>query len=280
VLAYVSPHAPHILRDLNLQGIPAFATPETCALVLRVAMDRSSRVKPAPAPASTGGTNLPHPLPRGTLTEAQAGTLFAQAGIPVAPFRIVQTGTQAATAAQQLGGEVVLKLLSRQVAHKSDIGGVKLGLTAATIPAALAEMTEKVAAHGVTPDAFLVQKMMRGGVELILGLRHDPQLGTFLLLGAGGVLAELSSDTSVRLLPVTASDARDMVGELRISHLLAGYRGSKPYDLAALVDTMVAFARMAEALSDHLIEAEINPLLVFPETQGVAAADGLAVLQD
>lgn len=279
VLAYVSPHAPHILRELNLRGIPAFAAPETCALVLSTIANHLERPQTLDTP-DTALPALPDPLPTGALTEAQASALFAQAGIPVAPFQIVHDAAQAETAAEQLGGEVVLKLLSRQVAHKSDIGGVKLGLNATTIGAALATMKTDVAAHGVNnPDTFLVQKMMRGGLELILGLRRDPQLGTFILLGAGGVLAELSDDSSVRLLPITAQDARAMVNDLRISRLLAGYRGSKPYDVNALVDTIVAFAKMAEALSDHLIEAEINPLLVFPEAKGVAAADGLAVLQ-
>jgi acetate---CoA ligase (ADP-forming) len=279
VLAYVSPHAPHILRDLNLKGIPAFAAPETCALVLRAALERT--VPPqADLALIRALPSFPQTLPVGLLSEAQASALFAQAGVPVAPFLIVHDAKGAEEAAVQIGGEVVLKLLSEEVSHKSDIGGVKLGLNATTIGPALIEMGEKVAAYGVTnPDSYLVQKMMRGGTEVILGLRRDPQLGTFLLLGAGGVLAELTGDTTVRLLPVTSEDARAMVGELRLSRLLAGYRGSKPKDVDALVDAIVAFAQMGEALGPRLIEVEINPLMVFPDGNGVAATDGLAILQ-
>lgn len=280
VLAYVSPHAPHILRELNLQGIPAFATPETCAVALGAAFKRT--VAPvtflaAPPPLLP---LLPDGLPTGLLSEAQAYALFAQAGVPVAPFRVVHDVQGAQDAAKDLGEDVALKLLSIHFTHKSDIGGVRLGLDTTTIGPALTQMATKVAAHGVTsPDIYLVQKMVRGGVEVILGMRKDPQLGTFLLLGVGGVLAELTGDNVVRLLPISEDEARAMVHDLSLSRLLLGYRGAGPYDVDALVAAIVAFGRMGERLGRRLVEAEINPLLVLPHGRGVAAADGMAVLQ-
>ena len=99
-----------------------------------------------------------------------------------------------------------------------------------------------------------------------------------LLLGAGGVLAELTDDTAIRLLPITQADAEEMVAELAISKLLAGYRGAAPHDVPALVDAVMALGQLAASLGDRLSEAEINPLFVMPEDEGVVAADGLVIL--
>jgi acyl-CoA synthetase (NDP forming) len=117
---------------------------------------------------------------------------------------------------------------------------------------------------------------VRGGVEMILGFHRDPQLGPAVLLGLGGVTAELFEDVSIRLLPIGRSDAEAMVGELKARKLLAGFRGAPPADVPALVDAVLAFAGLAESLGARLVEAEINPLFVLPK--GVRAADGLVVL--
>ena len=134
---------------------------------------------------------------------------------------------------------------------------------------------------GETPRRFLVQEMVSAGVELILGTHRDA-LGTAILLGMGGVTAELFQDTTLRLLPATgglsAAEALSMVRELKTWPLLDGYRGRAKADVAALVDAIVAFSRMAAALGPRLVEAEINPVFVLPAGQGVRAADGVAVL--
>jgi acetate---CoA ligase (ADP-forming) len=140
-------------------------------------------------------------------------------------------------------------------------------------------MAKGLSAQGLpAPEGYLVQKMLKGGVEMILGLRRDPQLGPLVLLGAGGVMAEISEDSAIRLLPLTEGDARDMVAELRISTILSGYRGEQPYDIDALVAAILSLSQMGSSLGDRLQEAEINPLFVMPAGQGVAAADGLVVL--
>jgi acetate---CoA ligase (ADP-forming) len=130
------------------------------------------------------------------------------------------------------------------------------------------------------PEGYLVQAMVTGGIEMILGLRRDPHLGPLILLGAGGVEAELWGDSTIRLLPLAQGEAADMVAELRIARRLAGWRGAPAHDVSALVAAIEALARMADALGDRLEEAEINPLFVLPEGRGVAAADGLVVLAD
>jgi hypothetical protein len=117
-----------------------------------------------------------------------------------------------------------------------------------------------------------------GGTELILGFHRDPQLGPAVLLGMGGVTAELYKDTTMRLLPVGRAEAEAMVRELRSWPLLDGFRARPQGDLAALVSAIVAFSNMASQLGSALVEAEVNPLFVLPQGQGVRAADGIAVL--
>jgi len=120
--------------------------------------------------------------------------------------------------------------------------------------------------------------MVAGGTEMILGFHRDPQLGPAVLLGMGGVAAELFNDTVLRLLPLSRRDAQDMVQALKTRPLLEGYRGRPPADMPALVDAILAFAAMAAELDGKLAEAEINPLFVLPAGQGVKAADGVVIL--
>lgn len=277
LIAYVSPNAPHIVRELSLQGIPAYVSPEACATVLKAALPAKLRQRAVNANHASG-INLPE-LASGVLNEVESRDLLARFGLTGAAQAVVNTTEEAIQAANELGAPVVLKVLSRHIAHKSDVGGVKVGLTENEIGSALASMKQALAAQNLPePEGFLVQKMLKGGVELIIGVRRDPQLGTFILLGAGGTLAELTNDTTVRLLPIDECDAREMVADLKISRLLNGYRGEKAYDTPALVDAILSVAKMAENLGDRLLEAEVNPLFVLPEGQGVAAADGLVVL--
>lgn len=275
LIAYVSPHAPHIVELLNREGVPAFAAPETCATVLKAALP----IAAAGAPLPQANAVLPIGLPIGTFNEAEARDLFDTFGLTGAESHVVQTADQAVDAAVKLGCPVVLKVLSREIAHKSDVGGVRVNLSTDEVGPALTQMAEKLLAQGLPkPEGYLVQRMLKGGVEMILGLRRDPQLGPLILLGAGGVQAELSGDSTLRLLPLREGDARDMVEDLRIKILLDGYRGAPAYDVDALVHAIEALAQMGAALGDRLAEAEINPLFVMQKGHGVAAADGLVVL--
>lgn len=274
LIAYVSPHAPHIVDLLNRDGVPAFAAPETCATVLKAALP-----PPAPRPLVSVGGVCPDTLPTGTLNEVEARALFDRFGLTGAAGRMVQTAAEAEAAARDLGGAVVLKLVSRAIAHKSDVGGVRVGLGSATIGAALGDMARGLAAQGLPkPEGYLVQAMVTGGIEMILGVRRDPQLGPLILLGAGGIDAELWGDSTLRLLPLAQGEAAEMVSDLRMARRLSGWRGAPAHDLLALIAAIEALAGMAQALGDRLDEAEINPLFVLPEGQGVAAADGLVVL--
>ncbi|WP_456280771.1 acetate--CoA ligase family protein [Cupriavidus sp. JZ107] len=284
VVAYVSPHAPQALALLNRNGVPAFADPEGCT----VAFDAMLRAARLPADEDAGTPAPPAPqLDRfgtGSLDEAAAKALFAAFGVPVAREVVVRNGDEAAAAAQSFGGNVVLKMLSAEVTHKSDIGGVAVNVPPEDIAARLERMAADVrGATGSAPKRFLVQEMVRDGVEVIVGMHRDA-LGTAILLGMGGVTAELFSDTTLRLLPsnggLTRAAALQMVQRLKTAPLLQGFRGRPTADLDALADAIVAFSRMVATLGDRLVEAEINPLFVLPQGRGVVAADGVAVLAD
>ncbi|WP_201305861.1 acetate--CoA ligase family protein [Roseomonas harenae] len=277
ILAYVSPHAPEVLRLLNRQGIPAFAAPESCASVLSALQERPAPA--AAAPVSPGADAGIASFAAGALNEAESKTLFARFGVPVTREAVAPDAAGTMAAAEGLGDKVVLKVLSRQILHKSDLGGVKVGLSPAELPAAAEMMLEGLRRAGAPePEGFLVQEMVEGGVEMILGFHRDPQIGPVILLGMGGVAAELLQDTALRLPPLSRSDAEGMIEELRTAPLLKGYRGAAPADVPALVDAILAFSRMAEAAGERLLEAEVNPLFVLREGDGVRAVDGLAVL--
>ncbi|MBT0961641.1 acetate--CoA ligase family protein [Denitromonas iodatirespirans] len=281
VLAYVSPHAPDLAALLNQRGVPAFTAPESCTVALEAMLQASTWTPGATAEA------LPAPVdvadfPAGSLDEAQAKQLFSRFGLPCVRERVVESAAEAEQAARELGGRVVLKILSGQITHKSDVGGVAVNVPAEEIGARLARMAADVqAATGTTPQRFLVQEMVSGGTELILGMHRDP-LGTAVLLGMGGVTAELFKDTAMRLLPPGSGLSRDealaLAKDLKTWPLLDGFRGRPKADVDALVGAIVAFSRMAAQMGERLIEAEINPVFVLTEGQGVRAADGVVVL--
>jgi acyl-CoA synthetase (NDP forming) len=281
VMAYVSPHAPEVGALLTQRGVPAFAAAESCTAALGAMLQAGRFVAPGDAQPA-GPAVAVDDFAAGSLDEAQAKQLFARFGLPCAREFVVGTPAQAEAAAAELGGRVVLKILSGQITHKSDVGGVAVGLTAETIGPRLLQMAADVEAKaGVRPQRYLVQEMVGGGTELILGMHRDP-LGTAILLGMGGVTAELFKDTTMRLLPaqggLSRAEAFGMARELKTWPLLDGFRGRPKADVEALVDAIVAFSRMAAQLGERLVEAEINPVFVLPQGQGVRAADGVVVL--
>ncbi|MGA7813888.1 acetate--CoA ligase family protein [Caballeronia sp.] len=287
LLSFVSPHAPEITALLNRQDIPAFVTPESVASALGAMWKYSENHRRVAASAERMPMDLVAPvvldiLPEGSLNEAEAKTLFARFGVPSVRERVVTNAQEAQAAARELGGKVVLKLLSNEITHKSEVGGVAVGVSTDEIGARLARMCDEVQTHtGSVPKAFLVQEMVRDGVELILGLHRD-SLGTAILLGMGGVTAELFKDTTMKLLPAAAPLSRDdalaMLQSLKTWSLLDGYRGRPRADVDAAVSAIVAFSRMAWQLGTRIVEAEINPVFVLHEGHGVLAVDGVAVI--
>jgi acyl-CoA synthetase (NDP forming) len=177
--------------------------------------------------------------------------------------------------AAELGFPVALKIVSPDAVHKTEVGGVALGLaSAATVATEAAAMQARLRARFPTArvGGFLVQQMV-SGLEMILGAREDPQYGPFLIVGLGGVQAEALRDVSCRLLPVAADEAREMLGELRGAALLGAFRGRPARDVEALVAAIEGLSRLYLDHRDHLTDLEINPLVVLEEGQGVRAVD-------
>ena len=284
ILAYISPHAPNIGSLLTQGGVPAFSAPESCSAALG-AMLHASQARTstyATPPAGELQSGVLGSWPSGSLDEEQAKRLFSSFGIASVRETVVTTAEQAQAALVTLGERAVLKVLSSEILHKSEIGGVAVNVSKAAMSDRLFRMTQDVKDRsGITPQRFLVQEMVSGGVEIILGMHRDV-LGVAILLGMGGVTAELLQDTTLRLLPSTgglsAQTAREMVMSLKTWPLLDGYRGRPKSDVEALVKAIVAFSEMVATVGDRLLEAEINPLFVLEAGQGVKAADGIAVL--
>jgi acetate---CoA ligase (ADP-forming) len=208
-----------------------------------------------------------------TLPESEAKAALAACGVPVPRSQVVPP-EQAASAARALGFPVVLKA-SGDIAHKSDVGGVVLDVRSAAAAAAAAERLARIS------GSLLVEQMVTDGVaEVLIGITADPQFGQLLMLGAGGVLAELLSDTALLLPPFTASAVRGALSRLGIGRLLGGYRGKPPGDLPALVHTVLACARFAEENVDRLLELDLNPVIVRPAGLGAVAVDALVRLAE
>ncbi len=202
------------------------------------------------------------------LDEAASKRLISQNNIPVPPAQVVGPA-DVVDAAESLGYPVVVKALG--VAHKTDVGGVRLGLTDAhAVSAAVTEMSD-------LSTSFLVEKMIDNVVaELIVGVARDEQFGPYILVGGGGTLVEMMKDSESLILPTTKAWVLQALGQLKCAPLLKGFRGGPPADLEAAADAIMAIAAMVEKDPGSIIELDVNPLLVLAEGKGVVAADALA----
>jgi hypothetical protein len=176
---------------------------------------------------------------------------------------------------------VVLKIVSPDIAHKTEAGGVALGIAdEGALRAAVASMRERVLAHRPRAriDGFIVARQLRGGVEMLIGTQNDPVFGPVITVGAGGVLAELIADVSVRLAPVDRQQALSMLGSTRLGRLLQGFRGAPRADSEALARQIVALSEVAWANRDRFDGIDLNPVLALPE--GAYALDALIACKE
>lgn len=233
------------------------------------------------------GEELP-PAPQGrlkgerqVLTEHESKELLRQAGVPMPKETIVASEEELCQALADFRYPVVLKINSPDIAHKSDAGGVKLGLNSQEeAVTAWREMMVSCAAYDPKArlEGALLCEMIPQGLEFIVGVNNDPQLGPVVLVGMGGIFVELFGDCAMSPAPVTRPQAQRMVASLKASRLLDGYRGGPVYDREALVDLLVRVSEMAAERSESLHELDINPVMVLPQGQGAMAADALAVV--
>lgn len=267
IAAFLVPQADASLRLLGEAGIPAFRTPESCADVIRAFFDWRAPRAEAPTPS------ISHTIPANP-DEADARRLFAAFGLD-SPFAVMEAPD---AVPDGLRYPVALKILSPDLAHKTEVGGVALNIPdAAALKAEATVMLARVRARapGARITGFLVQPMVKGLAEAIIGFRRDPEAGPVILVGAGGIMAELHRDTALRIAPVDEAEARAMIAEVKGLKPLAGWRGLPRGDLDALAKAVVAASRLAA--QPGVAEAEINPLIIHAEGQGVTVADAWVV---
>ncbi|MGD9892147.1 MAG: acetate--CoA ligase family protein [Dehalococcoidia bacterium] len=215
---------------------------------------------------------------RTLLNEVESKQLLEQSGIPTSGARLAQTADQAVQIAGELGFPVVLKVLSQDIAHKSDVGGVALNLADAdAVRAAFDAMMQSIQAAQPSAriDGVSVQRQAAPGTEVIVGMSKDPQFGPVIMVGLGGVLVEVLRDVAFRLVPLEPRDARDMLHEIKGFPLLEGYRGAPPADLAALESLILNVSRFVEA-HPEIDELDLNPVFAYPD--GAVAVDARVIV--
>ena len=216
---------------------------------------------------------------RTQLTEIESKELLKEAGIPIVESRLAQTKTEAVSLSKKMGFPVVLKIVSPDVIHKSDSGGVKLGMSsAAQVGKAYSEILAAVKKHH--PKAKIggvsVQKMARPGVEVIIGMTKDAQFGPVLMFGLGGILVEVLKDVSFRIVPLTKRDAHEMIKEIKGYPLLEGYRGQEPADIPFLEDLMLKVSGFVDK-HPEIKELDLNPIFAYKNK--AVAVDARVILE-
>ena len=215
---------------------------------------------------------------RSLLNEIEAKELLHDAGIPVAQTVLTTTEEEARTQAEKLGFPVVLKIVSPDISHKSDIGGVRVGLDdGAAVTAAFNEIIAN--ANNAVPDASItgiaVQRMAPAGTEVIVGMTTDPQFGPVIMFGLGGIMVEVLKDVSFRVVPLAERDAAQMIDEIKGKAILDGVRGQPAADKAAIKRAILKVAEFVERNPD-VRELDLNPMLVYPD--GAIAVDARIVI--
>lgn len=276
---YIVPDAGEARRFLARAGVACFRTPESCADGIRAILNWHAP-KPLLQTSSAAATLLgdlatADPL----LNEIEAQRVLSTVGLAF-PHSVHACDSQAAaTASSDVGFPLVVKVVSRDIPHKSDCQGVRLNVSSSAECAKAAEAV-LAGARSHHPDAridgILVQPMETGLTEVMVGFRRDAQSGPIVVLADGGILAEIYSDVSIRAAPVERDEALAMISEIKALSLARGYRGAALGDLDALAEVVVAVSRLAEL--PQVTEAEVNPVLVKPEGQGVALLDALVAL--
>ena len=276
---------------LVLQGnrVPMYTFPESMGSVLSAMLRYDAwRKKPAFKPVALAAVDKSgaEKMLRGArqikvLGEAETRPLLEAYGIPVIKGGMARNPVAAASLAEQIGFPVAMKIVSAQILHKSDVGGIRLNLANEN---EVMEAYERlfIDIQKKMPEAklegVLIEQMAPRGQEVIVGLRRDPGFGPLIMFGLGGIYVELFKDVSFRIAPVSAEEALEMIHETQAGRLLTGFRGQPKADLNAVVECIQRLGQMALDFPE-IEEAEVNPLLVFPEGQGALALDGRVITQ-
>jgi acetyl-CoA synthetase len=257
-----------VAARLMKEGVAMLAGIDAGLAGIQAAVDVGAAWSRPPSPPLRTSCGQRQDGPVKVLDEAESKDLLARWGVPVPAARVVCSAGEAVAAAGEFGYPVVVKALG--VAHKTEVGGVRLGLGSADeVSAAVMEMS------GLS-ESYLIEKMVDGVVaELVVGVARDEQFGPYLLVGGGGILVELMKDSMSLLLPTTRERVLQALGQLKCAPLFNGFRGAPPADLNAAADVILAVAGMVEKDPSSIIELDINPLMLLAEGQGVVVADAL-----
>lgn len=284
-----------VMKKLSDYRIPAYRDPTRAVAAVHLLMEYEKRRRAREkmqhgqgahgATPTTGGIaeRLAQQVAAGKtiLNEYEAKQLFSEYGIPVGRFQLATSVEEAVQAAEAIGYPVVMKVVSTDILHKTDAGGVQLGLrTAEDVRRAFEQIMANVrqAVPHARIDGVLVEEMLEADREVIVGVTRDATFGPTLMFGLGGVFVEVLKDVAFRVCPLTASDARAMIREIKGIRVLEGFRGQQPVDLDQLADMLVRVGRMAHELADVVEEMEINPLLISTDGRRMVAADALMKL--
>lgn len=274
LVAMLVPDAPEALGTLTQAGIPCFRTPEACADAISAVFARRELSESADAQA-------PEIAQAHALSEAQAYEILDGLQVPHADYVTVPLSADAANL--PFDYPVVAKICSAEIPHKTEVGGVVLGIADSTqlsqAFATLRTNLQQKAPHKAC-DQVLVQPMLKGMTEVLVGYRVDPDAGPIIMLAAGGIWAEVMRDRSIRLAPVSVATAREMIGEVKMLKTVTGLRGKQKGDLEALAQAISNLSMLALKPELKVQEAEVNPLLVLAEGQGVLAVDALVLQAD
>jgi acetyltransferase len=271
-------------RTLDALGVPNFEHPDRAVKALEAMFSLTEWQKAAPAQTPAYGFDadairraIADARAKGyrTLSERESRNIAAACGIVLPASTLAPDAEAAVRAAAQIGYPVVVKISSEDILHKSDAGGVKVGLAdAQAVRAAFSQVTASALSYKADAvlDGVLVQQMAPEGREVIVGVNRDPQFGPVIMFGLGGVYVEVLKDVVFRVAPLTTADAEDMVRGIRAARILGAFRGSPAADMEALVDVLLRVSQLAVQFPE-LSECDLNPLRVYPEGQGVMALD-------
>ncbi|MGI3211135.1 acetate--CoA ligase family protein [Roseovarius tibetensis] len=269
-----------VLRRYDDAGIVVFDDPCRAARALdmacRIGTMLAAPARPRPSPISVA-------VPDTTPDEAGAKRLLDRAGIATAPEETVTTVEDAVAAAERLGFPVVMKILSPDILHKSDIGAVKLDLDGPqAVRDAYANIEAAVARHasGARLSGMLVARQLSGGTECLLGISRDPTFGPVAVFGLGGIFVEVLNDVAMKPCPFDVDTAREMILSIRGAAILQGARGKPPVDIDALAGMLSTLSRFAAGAGDRLVSIDLNPVVAMPGQGGAFALDAVIELED
>jgi acetyltransferase len=219
---------------------------------------------------------------RDSLTEIEAKEVFNLYGLPVTKTQLAKSEDQAVALAKKTGFPIVMKIVSPDILHKSDAGGVKVNIkdeagvrdAYKTILANAKNYKADANIHGIA-----VQEMAPWGTEVILGSVNDPTFGPTIMFGLGGIFVEVLKDVTFKVTPLTPTEAGEMISEIRGAPILAGVRGEAPRDRKALAATILKYSSMINDLADEIAESDANPVLVYSEGEGLKVADARIILK-